>query len=127
MRRSEDVGYSEKRQEKRMRPLYYLRVYEASDGAVLGHVANLSSRGLMLLSLSSFEPGGDQRLRIRLPAVACEREEVVLETHTCWSEKDKKSGFYKSGFSVSSPKGPLRRDMAWLMNKLSKASAKGHL
>ena len=91
----------DKRKVERKYLVFYLRVFEGKENRVLGHVANISSRGIMLLSDNPIPVGEEYPLRMRLPSLAGERNEIVFEAISRWSKKDSNPDFYLTGFEIS--------------------------
>lgn len=112
-------GYGEKRSISRQYPLYYLRVFEGEGNIVLGHVVNLSSDGLMLFSPRFVAVQQEYLLRIRLPAVACERSELAFDAVSQWCQKDRNSSFYLSGFAITALHPSNAYDIGYLIDKVN--------
>ena len=58
----------EKRQRRRWELVFYLRIFDQSNGALLGHVIDISEDGLMLLSEVPIELNKDYDLSLEMPA-----------------------------------------------------------
>ena len=69
---------TEKRAIARRHLVFYLRVFEDSTGKILGHLADISTNGIMLVSEKKIPVDRDYRLRIRLPKEVSGREELTF-------------------------------------------------
>jgi len=112
-------GFEEKRSIPRKYLLYYLRVFEGEGHTVLGYVVNLSSYGLMLLSDSRVAVQHEYSLRVRLPAVACERSELAFNAASQWCQKDSNPDFYLSGFAITTLHVSNAYDIGYLIDKVN--------
>ncbi len=89
---------SDRRAIKRRHLIYYLRVWQLDENIPLGHVVDINTEGLMLISDKPIPTGQEMKLEIRLPDPQGELKPVHF-TATCrWSDKDINSAFYDSGF-----------------------------
>ena len=94
----------EKRQRRRWELVFYLRVYNQSDGSVLGHVIDISEEGLMLLSEAPIELDKDFDLTLELPASdSNDREKISLKAHSIWKSSDTNPDLFDTGFSLVEP------------------------
>lgn len=112
-------GLEEKRSIPRKFLLYYLRVFEGEGHTVLGHVVNLSSDGLMMLSGHRVAVPHEYLLAIRLPAVACERSELAFNAVSQWCQKDSNPDFYLTGFVITTLHPSNVYDIAYLIDKVN--------
>jgi hypothetical protein len=94
----------EKRQRRRWELVFYLRIYDQSDGSVLGHVIDISEEGLMLLSEAPIELNKDFDLTLELPATDNKkREKISLKAHSIWKSPDANPALFDTGFSLIDP------------------------
>jgi hypothetical protein len=81
--------------------IYYLRVSDVSTSRRLGYLADISTAGLMLMTDDPLPAGVPYRLRIEPPQAHARRgEPIAVSAVTKWSEKDKHSAFYRTGFEL---------------------------
>ena len=109
---------SERRTMKRRHLIYYLRVWDADSGELLGHVVDITTEGLMLISERPLPAGQVYRLEIRwrqpadaLDEAAPEAEEVSemvehclrFRAETLWSSPDINPDFFDTGLRLCDP------------------------
>ena len=114
---SEDKGVREKRGVDRKYLVFYLRVFDGMSTNVLGHVINISSRGIMLLSDSTIPLNEEYRLRMRLPKEVCERGELIFNATSRCCKKDANPDFYITGFQISDLSSSDRNDIFILLDE----------
>jgi len=91
---------SELRKVERRHLVFYLRVFDGMGSRVIGHIVDISSRGLMLISESPVPVNEDYRLRMRLPAEMTDKEEIVIDATSRWCKQDENPDFYITGFQI---------------------------
>lgn len=82
--------------------VFYLRVFSQDDNAIFGHVVDISPKGLMVLTEKELAADKKYRLRMCLPAVAGERQELLFDANCRWCKEDGNPDFYLSGFQIDS-------------------------
>lgn len=110
-------GYSEKRKVERKYLVFYLRVFDGMSTKVLGHIINLSSRGIMLLSDNAIPVNEEYRLRMRLPTDICERGDLLFTATSRWSKQDANPDFYLTGFQIEDLAAVDRNDIFSLLDE----------
>ncbi len=94
----------EKRQRRRWELVFYLRVFDQSDGSLLGHVVDISESGLMLLSEAPIDIEKDYNLALEMPATDSEdREKISFKARSLWKSSDANPDLYDTGFSLINP------------------------
>ena len=83
-----DKPKSEKRKVKRQHLVFYMRVFDGMSSRVVGHLMDLSERGLMLLSDEAVAVNEEYRLRMRLPREIFGSEEIVIDAVSRWCKQD---------------------------------------
>jgi len=78
--------------------VFYLRVFDGMSLKVLGHLVDISAKGIMMISDSPIEVNETYRLRMSLPAQMKETQEVILTATSRWCKLDSNPDFYLSGF-----------------------------
>lgn len=119
MSEKESDKYLEKRQVERKYLVFYLRVFDGMSPKVLGHVVNLSSKGIMLLSDLAIPVNEEYRLRMKLPTSVCERGDLVFEATSRWSKKDANPDFYLTGFQIHNLDENDKVDILSLLDEFS--------
>lgn len=82
--------------------IYYLRVYDRASGQQLGHLVDLTTEGVMLVSERKLEKGV-HALRMDLPATICGKTVLEFDAECLWSRNDVNPDFYDSGFRLVNP------------------------
>ncbi|MCJ7624575.1 MAG: PilZ domain-containing protein [Anaerolineaceae bacterium] len=93
--------FDDKRKLKRRHLIYYLRIFDNSSGELLGHLVDVTSEGLMMISENSIENGKDFELRMVLPLEILSREELLFHATSIWCKKDVNPDFFATGFQIS--------------------------
>lgn len=90
----------EQRKADRCSLVYYLQVFDGLSNKILGHLVDISERGIMLVTDEPVEPNEDHRLRIRLPAFLRDRHDLVLKGTSRWCRQDLDHDTFLAGFQV---------------------------
>jgi len=90
----------EKRQLKRVHLIYYLRIFDNETGANIGHLVDITTQGIMMISEEPIPSGKDFTFRMQLPATIIGREEIRFNARSLWCKKDFNPDFYVSGFRI---------------------------
>ncbi len=107
----------DQRREGRDRITFYLRVFDGKSTRIVGHLVNISPRGLLLLCDDPVEAGEDYRLRLCLPPVVLDRREVVISATSRWCSRDDDSGFFRAGFQIHDPSPETVKTVEMLVEK----------
>ncbi len=91
-----------KRQLKRVHLIYYLRIFDRDNGENIGHLVDITTQGIMIISEQKIPAGKDFSLKMQLPATVIGREEIKFTAHCLWCKKDINPDFYVSGFKINS-------------------------
>jgi hypothetical protein len=89
---------SDRRTIKRRHLIYYLRVWQIDKNKELGHVVDINTEGMMLISDKPVKTGEVMHLELRLPDGEGELKPMRFRAICRWSDKDINSAFYDSGF-----------------------------
>lgn len=92
---------SEKRKLERRHLIYYLRVFDRETDKVLGHLINISPKGIMIMSEEPLEINRLFKLRMDLPVEIFEKTEIEFNAKSRWTKKDVNPEFYDTGFSIA--------------------------
>jgi len=88
------------RQADRRCLVFYLRVFDGLSNKILGHLINMSEKGVLLMTDEPVDLNEDHRLRIRLPAFVRDRHEIFLKGTSRWCTKELGRDQYFTGFQV---------------------------
>jgi len=111
--------YHDQRQVERKYLVFYLRVFEGMSTKVLGHVVNLSSKGVLLLSDLAIPVDKEYRLRMKLPTAICERGDLLFRGTSRWSKRDVNPEFYLTGFKIHDLNSRDKLDILNLLDEFS--------
>lgn len=99
MAKSDDV--TNQRNLKRHYLIYYLRVFNRENGEVLGHLVDITTKGIMIMRDSPIEVGVNYSLRIRWRNGAGRLQLADFEGICRWCRPDVNPDFYGAGFAIS--------------------------
>lgn len=95
-----DKKGAEQRQVTRRHLVFYLRVFDGMSSRVVGHLIDISAKGLMLLCDEPVALNEDYRLRMRLPQEIVDSDEIVFKATSRWCRPDDNPDFYITGFQI---------------------------
>ena len=85
------------RNQKRWQLVSHLRVFDYGTNELIGHLFDVTSEGIRLISEQPIATGRDYHLKMDLPGDA---DTLVLSAHSVWSKEDIKPGFWDTGFQL---------------------------
>jgi PilZ domain len=88
-----------KRKVKRIHLVYYLLVFDKKTDQLMGHVVDITTGGMKLMSKEPFKPGSVYQFRMALPDEIGSSKEIVFEAKSVWSKTNLFSDFYGTGFT----------------------------
>ena len=80
--------------------VFYLRVYDGMSSKILGHLVDISEKGMMLISDNAIPVNENYRLRMRLPTQMKERNEIIFDATSRWCKSDANPDFFLAGFQM---------------------------
>lgn len=92
---------TEKRAIARRHLVFYLRVFDGTSDKIMGHLADISTKGIMLVSEKKIKTQSEHRLRIKLPKEFLGREELSFTATSRWCLRDSNPDFYITGFEIT--------------------------
>ena len=96
----QEGNISDLRNIKRRHLIYYLEVYDDSTGKLLGHLVDLTVKGIKLVSREEIAIGNEFALKMILPLEYSSKREVKFKAKSQWSSPDVNPDFYATGFSA---------------------------
>ena len=90
----------ENRKTKRRHLIYYLRVFNQQNNELLGHLADITSEGLMLIGEHALPVGEAYMLHMKLPAEILGKETMDFNATALWSRPDVDPAFFATGFRI---------------------------
>jgi len=97
--------------------IFYLEVYDDATGELLGHLVDLTTKGLKLVSKNPFPDGKTYTMRMTLPEDYFEEKILRFEATSRWCTNAVNPDFYDTGFQVEK----LDRDTIDIIMKLIQA------
>lgn len=90
----------EKRKLKRRHLIYYLRVYDIKSKDSFGFMADIHSKGIMLISDEPIETNKVFDLRMELPQKIGKKTHIEFSAKSLWSKQGINSDFYETGLCL---------------------------
>ncbi len=112
----------EKRRVERKNLVFYLRVYEEENSVVLGHIVNLSSRGVMLCSHRAIPLDRQFCLKMRFALELGKSGGLRADATSCWCRQDSEPDLYLSGFRFDSLTPSDKKHLLRVLDRLSYAA-----
>ena len=91
---------NDKRTLKRRNLIYYLEVFERENGLLAGHLVDVTTEGIMLLSEKPVEVGAKFRFRMTLPEFMEESGDIEFKGICAWSKRDVNPDYCLVGFKL---------------------------
>jgi hypothetical protein len=85
---------------KRRHLIYYLEIYDEDTGLPLGHLVDVTTRGIKLVSKTPIEANKTFHMRMMLPAGYFQETVLHIEAISKWSNNDVNPDFFDTGFEV---------------------------
>ncbi len=89
-----------KRNLKRRHLFYYLRVFNRATGEVLGHLVDMTTQGINLISEKPIETDTIFQLQIELPEEVAEQGKVSFDAESVKCVRDINPDFFSTGFKI---------------------------
>jgi hypothetical protein len=93
--------YQNKRKLRRVHLIYYLRIFDNNSGLNVGHLVDITTEGIMMISEEKVTLGKDFSLRMQLPTTITGREEINFTARSLWCKPDINPDFFVSGFRIN--------------------------
>ena len=81
--------------------IYYLRVFDRDTGAVIGHLVDITQKGIMIIRDAPMKVGEVMKLRLRWRSSVGRLQVVDFEGECRWCRPDVNPDFYGAGFAIS--------------------------
>ena len=78
----------ERRRLKRRHLIYYLKVFDGDTDRLIGHMQDITTEGIMLMSEDPKETNANSQLRIDLPNEIKGKKQLRFDARSIWSKKD---------------------------------------
>ncbi len=93
-----DSPTTEQRTVERRRLVFYLRVFDQDSKGIIGHLTDISTAGLMLVSVRPIKVDAEFSVRVILPKEVSGRNELQLKIQCIWCRPDSIPSFHVAGF-----------------------------
>jgi len=81
--------------------MYYLRVWDTQEDILIGHLADVSSEGFLIVGENKIDVDKEFQLKMLLPASAGSAEPLEFKATSCWSSNDVNKLFFDTGFQFT--------------------------
>ena len=95
------ISPAEKRTLERRHLMYYLRVWDTQEDKLIGHLADVSSEGFLIVGEAKIDVDKEFQLKMLLPASADSAEPLAFKATSCWSSNDVNKLFFDTGFQFT--------------------------
>jgi len=93
-------GVNGRRTIRRRHLIYYLRVWNTDTKELLGHVVDITTEGLMLVSDQPIELNKHFNLEMQWQGDDGEVKSIYFEAESRWEDKDINTSFCDTGFKI---------------------------
>ena len=90
----------DERHQQRWQLVNYLRLYNADDSQLLGHLVNITTEGIMLISETPLPTDTVFNLKMDLPSNQGNTQTISLNAHTVWTKPDVDPYFHCTGLQL---------------------------
>jgi hypothetical protein len=105
------------RNQERWLLVNYLRVFNAENNEILGHLMNVTTEGIMLISEKPLAVNTEFQLKMAIP-VGDETVDIELDACSIWSKADDDPHFHKTGLKFTYCSEESMQAIAVLIEKL---------
>ncbi len=111
------INKAEKRELKRAHLIYYLRVFDRSTDKLMGHLVDITPKGIMLVSEEPIAVGETFRVRMMLPTSLFGKSRLDFEAESLWSTNDINPDFIDTGFRMIGVDAADEKLIEWLVKE----------
>ncbi len=115
----QQTGIKDKRQVDRWHLVYYLRVFDGMNRQILGHLVDISEKGIMLICDNPVAVNKIYHLRMSLPNRMKDHDEMIFPAISRWCKSDTDPNFYLVGFQLEDLDPAFRNLIATLIRDFS--------
>ncbi len=116
-RKKEDT--SNQRMLRRHYLIYYLRVFDRETGVVIGHLVDITPKGIMIIRDAPIEVGTELHLRLRWRNSSGRLQMADFTGECRWCKPDVNPDFYGAGFAISAANEEHIKAISGLINDLA--------
>ncbi|MFC1602178.1 PilZ domain-containing protein [Pseudomonadota bacterium] len=93
-------GADGRRSIRRRHLIYYLRVWDFKTKKLLGHIVDITTEGLMLISDKPIELNKEFNLEMQWYDDSGETKKICFKAESRWEHQDVNASFYDTGFII---------------------------
>jgi hypothetical protein len=90
----------EKRRLKRRHLIYYLRLFDRKTQQIIGHLVDITTDGIMVISENMIHENEIFELNMALPTDVVGKKDLNFMAKSIWCRKDINPDFYNTGFTL---------------------------
>jgi hypothetical protein len=90
----------DRRKIKRRHLLFYTRIFDRRNGALLGHIADLTLQGAMIISEEPLPLNTTFQMMMDLPYAYNAKNHIDFDALSVWSTPDLDPKFFNTGFKL---------------------------
>lgn len=102
-KRADKFSMNNKRHSKRWDLILYLRVFDQETQNLIGHVVDITTEGMKVISDNRIPVGQVFNVWLDVPQEDGERKRISLQARSLWSERATNPDFYDTGFHLVNP------------------------
>ncbi|MGD8558222.1 MAG: PilZ domain-containing protein [Gammaproteobacteria bacterium] len=91
------------RSQKRWNLVHYLRVFRAENQELVGHLVDITTEGMMLISEQPIPLHCSFNLRMEIPTDEGIPQMIAFTAESLWTKKDVNPEFHDTGFRLLNP------------------------
>jgi len=92
-----------RRRQKRWQLVQYLRVKNQETNEIVGHLVDISTEGVMLISDQAINPESSYEFSMEIPHPEKQITTLQFDAKSLWTKPDINPYFYNSGFCLVDP------------------------
>lgn len=108
----------DERNQERWLLIHYLRVFNAKDHELLGHLVNVTTEGILMISETPLSTGKDYQLKMAIPLDDGKTADIELQARAIWTKVDEDPHFHKTGLRFTHCSEPSLQAISALIKKL---------
>ena len=112
----------ERRLQDRHATVFQAEITDVGSGSLVGHLADISTGGMMIRTSRNMDLGHSLKLRLELPARHADGVEARVEAEVCWCEPDLAPGAFVVGVQFTGatpPDGALVNELVRVLKDAS--------
>jgi Tfp pilus assembly protein PilZ len=120
--RSKEIAMDERRRQIRYPTVFQAELTDLGTDRVIGHLADVSTGGMMIRTAAALKRGQDLKLRVELPARQADGVEARVEVKVRWCEPDLEPGTHVAGLAFTGatpPDGALVQELVRVLKDAS--------